>query len=340
MEQTQDQNLDALRQKIHALEVERKSSEQAALEAKRYLDRLIESSPDAIISTNKEGNVVLFSEKAEALLGYRAKEVAGQSISALYGDDAGARQIALEMRKHGGTVSDLETVMLAKDGGNIPVQVSASVLLDEKGEELGTIGFVRDLRERKQEEEELEKRTAELKTARDRFQYLLTVTPGVIYTTEGSGDYACTTVSDNVDAIMGFSPWEMVEEPRFWFSRLHPDDAPRILPEMGSLIKQGGGTTEYRLRNRDRNYIWIRDTFRVIHDEQGRPVELVGSWADISLPQAGRAGAWRAHGRHKRPASIRRRQPCCHLHHHENFGGFCVPVRQRESGIDDGLSAG
>ena len=51
---------------------------------------------------------------------------------------------------------------------------------------------------------------------------------------------------------------------------------------MQSLIKQGGGTTEYRLRNRDRNYIWIRDTFRVIRDDGGRPLELVGSWADIS----------------------------------------------------------
>ena len=49
-------------------------------EAKRYLTRLIETSPDAIISTDKDGNVVLFSEGAETLLGYRAKEVTGRSI--------------------------------------------------------------------------------------------------------------------------------------------------------------------------------------------------------------------------------------------------------------------
>jgi len=131
-------------------------------------------------------------------------------------------------------------------------------------------------------EDALEECSTELKAARERFQYVLTVTPGVIYTTQGSGDYACTSVSENVDAIMGFSPWEMVEDPGFWFSRLHPDDAPRIVPEMQALIKQGGGTTEYRLRNRDKNYIWIRDTFRVTRDDRGRPLELVGSWADIS----------------------------------------------------------
>jgi PAS domain S-box-containing protein len=200
----------------------------------------------------------------------------------LYGDAAGARQVALEMRKRGGTVSSLESIMLAKDGNSIPVLISASFLFNEKGEEVGTVGFVRDLRERKREEESFDERSTELRRARERFQYVLTVTPGVIYTTQASGNYACTFVSENVDAVMGFSPWEMIEEPEFWFSRLHPDDADRVVPSMHSLIRQGGGTIEYRLRNRDRNYIWIRDTFRVIQDDRGRPLELVGSWADIS----------------------------------------------------------
>ena len=273
-------SISELRQQIDTLDA--KQAGPAALGAKRCLARLIESSPDAIISSDKDGNVVLFSESAEALLGYRAKDVIGRSMSVLYGDEAGARQVALEMRKRGGTVSSLESVMLAKDGSNIPVLISASVLFSEKDEEVGTIGFVRDLRERKREEEAFEERNTELRAAQERFQYVLTVTPGVIYTTQGSGDYACTFVSENVDAIMGFSPWEMTEDPRFWFSRLHPDDAPRVVPEMQALIKQGGGTTEYRLRNRDRNYIWIRDTFRVIRDDVGQPLELVGSWADIS----------------------------------------------------------
>jgi adenylate cyclase len=216
------------------------------------------------------------------LLGYRAKDIAGQNISVLYGDAAGARQVALEMRKRGGTASSLESVMRAKDGTSIPVLISASFLHNGNGEEIGTVGLVRDLRDRKRDEEAFDQVSTELRRASERFQYVLTVTPGVIYTTQASGNYACTFVSENVDAVMGFSPWEMVEDSDFWYSRLHPDDARRVVPEMHALIKQGGGTTEYRLRNRNKNYIWIRDTFRVINDERGQPLELVGSWADIS----------------------------------------------------------
>src|SRR4029453_14511657 len=141
--------------------LENKRTEPAVLEANEYLARLIDSCPDAIISTDKDGNVVLFSERAEALLGYRAKDIAGRNISVLYGDAAGARQVALEMRKRGGTASFLESVMLAKDGTNIPVLVSASFLLNEKGEEVGTVGFIRDLRERKREEDEFDKLSTE-----------------------------------------------------------------------------------------------------------------------------------------------------------------------------------
>src|SRR5262245_61931951 len=123
------------------------------LQAHECLARLIDCCPDAIVSTDKNGNVLLFSERAEALLGYRAKDIAGQNISVLYGDAAGARQIALEMRKRGGTASSLQSIMLAKDGTNIPVLISATFLMNERGGEVGTVGFVIDLRERKREED-------------------------------------------------------------------------------------------------------------------------------------------------------------------------------------------
>ncbi|MEE8503633.1 MAG: PAS domain S-box protein, partial [candidate division NC10 bacterium] len=208
---------------------ERKQAEPAGLaanielqETRRYLSRLIESSTDPIISTDKEGKVVLFNEGAEFLLGYRAEEVTGRRVSELYESEERAKEVMREMRKRGGAVSAFETVLRAKDGSSIPVLISASILFDEDGQEAGTVGFNTDLRERKRAEDALrkahdelekrvEERTAELKEAQARVEYLLTVTPGIIYTNQASGDYACTFVSQNVDPIMGFSPWEMLE---------------------------------------------------------------------------------------------------------------------------------
>ena len=113
-------------------------------------------------------------------------------------------------------------------------------------------------------------------------QYLLAVSPAIIYTTQASGDFACTFVSQNLRAIMGYSPEEMTTDPKCWPGHLHPEDAPRVFEEMRPLIERGGGTVEYRFRHRDGHYIWIQDTFRVVNDEDGRPLELVGAWADIT----------------------------------------------------------
>lgn len=278
----------------------RKIAEQAALDAnarlqetKRSLSRLIESSPDAIISTDKDGNIVLFNEGAETLLGYRADEIVGQDLARIYGGEAGANEVLREMRKRGGTVSGFDSVLWTKDGSTIPVLISGSLLFDDEGRPIGTVGFATDLRERKRSQEELQKaydelekrvgeRTVALNEARGRLQYLLTVTPGIMYTNLPSDGYKCSFVSRNIDPIMGFSEWEMLEDPEFWPKRLHPEDADRVFEEMGPLVEAGGGAIEYRFRHRDGNYVWIQDTFKVVTDETGKPLEIVGSWADIT----------------------------------------------------------
>ena len=122
----------------------------------------------------------------------------------------------------------------------------------------------------------------ELKGTRQRLQYLLAVSPAIIYTTKATGDFACTFVSENLRAIMGYTTQEMTTDPKGWPERLHPDDARRAFGEMLPLIGRGGGSIEYRFRHRDGHYIWIQDTFKVVSDDQGHPLELVGAWADIT----------------------------------------------------------
>src|SRR5262245_61529879 len=142
------------------------------------------------------------------------------------------------------------------------------------------------LRERVRELEALqngrEAIETELSGARRRYQHLLAVSPAIIYTTHASGDFACTFVSENIRTIMGFSPEEMTTDPKCWPDRLHPNDAPRVFNELAPLIEQGGGTGREPCRHRDDYYVWVQDSFRVLYDDAGKPLELVGAWADIT----------------------------------------------------------
>ncbi len=123
---------------------------------------------------------------------------------------------------------------------------------------------------------------AELEQTRARLQHVLAVSPAITYTTEASGDFACTFVSESCNEIMGYAPQEVLDDPDFWTTHLHPQDARHVLAELAQLIERGGGSVEYRFRHRDGHYRWFQDTFKVIEDESGTPFEIVGSWADIT----------------------------------------------------------
>lgn len=115
-----------------------------------------------------------------------------------------------------------------------------------------------------------------------RLQHMLAASPAIIYATRARGDFGCTFVSDNLRTIIGYSPQEMTTDPKHWPDSLHPHDATRVIDKVSALIERGGGSVEYRFRHRDGHYIWIQDSFKVMYDKAGQPLELVGAWADIS----------------------------------------------------------
>src|SRR5262249_41222826 len=94
-------------------------------------------------------------------------------------------------------------------------------------------------------ETEREAIETDLNGIRQRLQYLLAVSPAVIYATRASGEHACSFVSRNLQSIMGYSPQEMTTDPKHWPDHLHPEDASRVIGAVAPLIKQGGGNLEY-----------------------------------------------------------------------------------------------
>lgn len=123
---------------------------------------------------------------------------------------------------------------------------------------------------------------SELKAAHERLGHVLAVCPAIIYTTQASGDYSCTFVSENIVEILGYSQRDMLDDPDFWTTHVHPQDTRRVMSELFRLIPQGGGNLEYRFRHCDGHFRWFQDSFKTVFDEAGAPLEIVGSWADIT----------------------------------------------------------
>jgi PAS domain S-box-containing protein len=114
-------------------------------QTKEFFHRLISSATDGIIAVDAEGTITIYNEGAEQLCGYTADEVKEMKVWHLYGSLKTAQDINRELFKHT-KLENYETQIHSKDGHEIPIMLSASLLKDESGNHKGSVGFFKDLR--------------------------------------------------------------------------------------------------------------------------------------------------------------------------------------------------
>jgi len=122
--------------------------------------------------------------------------------------------------------------------------------------------------------------------ARARLSLLLGAAPVVVYSFRASGDFAPTFVSDSIQGMLGYPPDEYLENADFWRSCVHPEDLAGVETEQVQLFRKGQHLAEYRFRKKDGSYCWVSDEQHLTRDEDGGPLEVVGSWSDIDIRKA------------------------------------------------------
>lgn len=125
---------------------------------KEFLERLIDSTVDAIIAADLHGTIILFNQGAERLFGYRARDVIGHlPVWDLY-EDNGARQIMRMLRStsYGGVgrIEQTRREVRIANGETVPVSMTASTIY-EGDREVATVGILTDLRDRIRMEQRL-----------------------------------------------------------------------------------------------------------------------------------------------------------------------------------------
>ena len=169
-----------------------------------------------------------------------------------------------------------------KDGSYCWVSDDLRVLRDAAGEPVEVVGAWSDVTARKQLGEALV-------AAQNRLVHLLSTAPAVIYSFRATGDFAPTFVSQNIRDWLGYEPEEYLENSDFWWSRVHPDDAPAVESASMQLFQKGRHTVEYRFRRKDGRYVWVRARTSLQRRRQdGLPEHLISVYEDIGPARAER----------------------------------------------------
>jgi len=291
-------------------EKESKQAEEKLRESEGKYRDLFENAEIGMYSTKLDGTAVLaVNQKLAEILGMSKEEILSNPAFLRWEDPADREEMVRWLTQEG-SVLDYEIRLVTKSGQVKTCLVSGKVFEDKGIFE----GSLVDITDRKQVEEDLRllnleldqrvtERTAELKRTNERLQneiaerkeaeetlsktnarleFLLTASPSVIYTSEPSGDYGATFISENIRTQFGYEPREFTDNPEFWADHIHPEDAPRVFTELSHLFEEGHLTFEYRFLHKDGSYRWVRDELNLVRDSQGKPLEIIGSWIDIT----------------------------------------------------------
>ena len=131
-----------------------------------FLERVIDSSVDAIVSSDMTGRVLIFNRAAARIFGYEPDDVIGKlSVDRLYPEGV-ARDVMRQIRNddHGGPcrLEDYRVNMMGSRGEVIPVNISAALILDD-GKPIGSVGVFTDVREKLRMESRLNTAQEELR---------------------------------------------------------------------------------------------------------------------------------------------------------------------------------
>ncbi|NJK94721.1 MAG: PAS domain S-box protein [Bacteroidales bacterium] len=122
---------------------------------------LLESAPDAMIITDKKGEIKMVNAQTEVIFGYNRDEVIGQKIEMLIPGRFREKHVShiqnyVEAPKVRGMGVGMSLFGLRNDGSEFPVEVSLSPLVLDK-EEIYVISAIRDITRQKESENQIKK---------------------------------------------------------------------------------------------------------------------------------------------------------------------------------------
>lgn len=253
---------------------ERRQSAERERESEGMLRSVFEAAVDGMITIDERGLIIMVNSAAEKVFGYGREEMLGRNLTMLmpspYRDEHDgylANYGRTGQRKIIGIGREVQG--LRKNGEVFPMDLAVSEALSQ-GRRVYT-GIVRDLTERRRQEDQLRESEARFRTMAEAAPLMIWLADIHLRRTYNNPRWLALV---GEGAALGGSRW---------MEFVHPDDRDRVLKSYsGAAAATQPVTQEFRFRNARGEYRWIFDSCVAIRDAVGHPMGLVGSSLDVT----------------------------------------------------------
>ncbi|NJR23048.1 MAG: PAS domain S-box protein [Richelia sp. CSU_2_1] len=251
--------------------IRQKQAEQALQASQARFAGILEIASDAIITVDESQHITLFNHGAEQIFGYKAEEILGQPLDLLL--PASVRKIHRQhINSFGKSVGQAwrmgnrsEIFARRQDGTEFPAEASISKL-EIDGEKILTT-ILRDISDRKRQEQDIRELTAALENAVEGISRL-----------DLQGRYIA--VNKAYAGITGYQPEEMIGME--WSRTVHPDDLEQLIAAYQEMLAVGKVEAQARGIRKDGS-IFYKQVFMITAcDDRQNPIGHYCFMKDIS----------------------------------------------------------
>jgi PAS domain S-box-containing protein len=224
--------------------------------------------------------------RTEEVLGFCAHELPGNSAwwqNRIHPEDAVATAQARTAVLNGETPNwEVEYRVQHRDGRYVDVVNRGHLVRDGGGRVVRVVGGISDITSRRRWERERNEAGKALQATDERFRLATEALAGFLY------DYDLTTGRvehfGGTGDVLGFEMKDVPPNPEWWIERIHPDEVSSVMQVANETFSGRGGSYqyEYRIRHRGGHWVHISDRGRIIRDDSGQPVRVLGVVSDVS----------------------------------------------------------
>ncbi len=231
----------------------RRQAEDERTSIEMRLSAFADSTADAMIVSDAADRIRFWNRAATSIFGFSADEILGEPLITIVPEQLRAQHEAdMNAAASGGRLASLSqtrTIGLHKSGVEVPIELTRGSW-DEGGERFVS-AVVRDITERVEAEERLRAST-------EYYRAILEHLPVVTYEASVDEPTSMRWLSPQIADLLGI-PADRLDDPEFFFERIHPDDRDRVRKAAWAARDSGSLDIEYRISHEDGRFLWIRD---------------------------------------------------------------------------------